>query len=353
MLAAMQRPLIVAEVVRQHAEQAAFLWGQRDTLMMADPPDMVAVAGVDKRLEANLDGLRIAADAAWPFIVEAYEDFPQKGELFLFAWMAIERNDANRIAEAVELGRGAGDGARGLVGALAWHKPGTIAPLVRDWIGAQDAFKRCLGVSACIGHDVDPKQMLSRLVRDPDACVRATSLHLAGTLRRTDLLAEMTDALDDAEEAPRLWAAWALAALGSGDLAGPSLRQVAVAGGPDATTALRAAIKAGPDKDVRAWLGGLLKAPETAPLAVRGSGMLGDRALLHWLIHQMRVPALAAAAGTAFLELYPEARDDGQLFSVEASLLGPAFTDHFDDDPPFLPVADKVKDWAKARNLLD
>ncbi|TIV74214.1 MAG: hypothetical protein E5V93_16590 [Mesorhizobium sp.] len=81
--------------------------------------------------------------------------------------------------------------------------------------------------------------------------------------------------------------------------------------------------------------------------------MLGDRTLLHWLIHQMRVPTLAAAAGSAFLELYPEAHEDGQLFSVETSLLGQAFADHFDDDPPFLPVADKVKDWAKERKLLD
>ncbi|MGT2466131.1 hypothetical protein ACVOMV_15470 [Mesorhizobium atlanticum] len=59
-LDAAPRPSIVAEVVRQHVEQAAFLWAQRHTLMMADPPDMVAVAGVDKRLEANLDGIRIA-----------------------------------------------------------------------------------------------------------------------------------------------------------------------------------------------------------------------------------------------------------------------------------------------------
>ncbi|MDX8516647.1 HEAT repeat domain-containing protein [Mesorhizobium dulcispinae] len=352
-LDATPRPRIVAEVVRQHVEQAAFFWAQRDTLMMADPPDMVAVAGIDKRLEANLDGIRIAGSDAWSFIFAAYEDFPQKGELFVFAWAACEQADPKRIAEAVEMGRQAADRAPGLVGALAWHKAQTIASLVRDWIGTHDAFKRYLGVSACIGHNVDPKQMLGRLVRDPDAGVRAAALRLAGTLKRTDLVGEMTYALDDADEAPRFWAAWALTQLGSGDLGSPALRKTAVSGGPDALTALRSAVKAAPDKDVRAWLGGLLKVPETAPLAVRGSGMLGDRTLLHWLIHQMRVPTLAAAAGSAFLELYPEAREDGQLFSVETSLLGQAFADHFDDDPPFLPVADKVKDWAKERKLLD
>lgn len=346
-------PRIVPDVVRQHAELAAFFWAQRDTLMAEDPPDLNVVAGVDKRLEANLDGLRIAGPAAWPFIVAAYEDFPEKGELFLFTWMAVEQADAQRIAEAVELGRSSEDDARGLVGALAWHKPETIGPLVRDWIGTHDAFKRFLSVSACVEHGVDPKQMLARLVRDPDARVRATSLRLAGRLKRADLANELKAALNDTGERVRFWSAWALTELGSGGLASPELRKVAAGGGADALTALRAAVKAAPGKDVRAWMGGLLKSPETASLAVRGAGMLGDRTILHWLIHQMRNPALAVAAGAALLELVPEARENQEMFSVETSLLGQPFAEYFDDDLPYLPVADLVKEWAKKGKLLD
>ncbi|TPM48427.1 hypothetical protein FJ951_11315 [Mesorhizobium sp. B2-2-3] len=337
---------IVPDVVRQHAEQAAFFWMQRDTLMAEDPPDLHVIAGVDRRLEANLDGLRIAGTAAWPFIVAAYEDFPEKGELFLYGWMAIEQNDDRRVAEAVELGRQSENDACGLVGALAWHKPVTIAPLVRDWIGAPDAFKRFLGLSACLGHGVDPKQMLARLVRDPDTRVRAASLRLAGKLKRADLAHELRAALNDTDEPTRFWAAWALNELGSGDLASPELRRVAVGGGPDALTALRAAVKAAPDKDVRAWMGGLLKTPETAPVAVRGAGMLGDRTILHWLVHQMRQPALAVAAGGALLELFPEARQ-ADLFTTEPSQVGQAFEHHFGDAPSNLPVAERVKEWAK------
>ncbi|MDG4888086.1 HEAT repeat domain-containing protein [Mesorhizobium sp. WSM4887] len=341
-----ERP-IVAGIVRQHAEQAAFFWAKRDTLMQADPPNLAVVAMVDGRLEANLDGLRIAGSAAWPIVVAAYEDFPDKGELFLYAWMAIEQSESRRLAEAVELGRQSEDDACGLIGALAWHKPQAIAAEVRHWISAQDAFKRFLGISACLGHGVDPKQMLSRLVRDPDARVRAASLRLAGKLRRTDLVEELRAALEDGQGQPRFWAAWALTELGSGDLASAELRKVAVGGGPDAMRALRAAVKAAPDKDVRAWMGGLLKSPETAAVAVRGAGMLGDRTLLHWLIHQMRAPSLAASAGAAFLELFPQARSEDQLFSVEPEVLGDAFATHFDDSPPYLPVAERVKEWAK------
>lgn len=345
-----ERP-IVPDVVRQHAEQAAFFWAQRDTLMMDDPPDLHVVAGIDERLEANLDGLRIAGPAAWPFVVAAYEDFPEKGELFLYGWLAIEQDDARRVGEAVDLGRQDVEDARGLTGALAWHKAATIAPLVRDWIGAPDAFRRFLGVSACLAHDADPGQLLVRLVRDTDARVRASGLRLAGKLKRVDLAGELRKALEDGDEAPRFWAAWSLAELGSGDLAGPGLRAVAVGGGPDAMTALRAAVRAAPDKDVRAWMGGLLKSPETAPLAVRGAGMLGDRTLLHWLVHQMRNPALAAAAGGALLELFPEARE-ADLFTTEPSQAGQAFDDHFGDRVARIPFADKVKAWGTARGWL-
>lgn len=340
---------IVPDVVRQHAEQVAFFWAQRDTLMEDDPPDLHVVAGVDRRLEANLDGLRIAGPAAWPFVVAAYEDFPEKGELFLYGWMAIEQNDDRRVAEAVEFGRQSQDDARGLVGALAWHKPVTIASLVRDWIGAPDAFKRFLGISACLGHGVDPKQMLARLVRDPDTRVRATSLRLAGKLKRADLAHELRNALSDREEPPRFWAAWSLTELGEGDIASPELRKVAAGGGPDALAALRAVVKAGPEQDVRAWMGGLLKNSETAAIAVRGSGMLGDRTVLCWLIRQMRTPALSVAAGAALLELLPEARE-ADLFTTEPSHVGPAFEEHFGDDVARVPFADKVKAWgAKLR----
>ena len=58
---------IIPDVVREHVELAAFQWAQRDTLAHADPPAAPEViAGIDARLEANLDAIRIAGAAAWP-----------------------------------------------------------------------------------------------------------------------------------------------------------------------------------------------------------------------------------------------------------------------------------------------
>lgn len=344
--------LIAADVVRQHAELVAFLWGQRDTLLSEDPADLKVVEGIDRRLHVNLDAMRIAGKAVWPFLLEQYEAFPEKGELFAFAWMALELKDRERIAQSVQFGLASRDDALGFVGALAWRRPEDIGPLVRKWISGQDGFERYLAVSACAEHGVDPKQLLGRLVRDPDARVRASSLRLAGKLGRADLVGEMQDGLDADDGKIRLWAAWALTELGSGHLARTELRKVAVAGGPEALTALRAALKAGPDKEVRAWMGGLMKSPISAPLAVRGVGMLGDRSALAWLIEQMRVPMLATSASAAFLELFPEAHREDDLFTTDLGKAGQLFVDHFGDESVVIPLSDKIEGWARLKGAL-
>lgn len=344
--------LIATEVVRQHVEQAAFLWAQRDTWSLDDPPDEAVIAEIGQRVEVNLDGLRIAGIAAWPFADRQLEDFPDKGEFFVTGWMAIEQGDARRVESAMEAARQA-DERRGMVGALSWHKPRKIGKLVRDWLGAHDAFRRYMGVAACMAHDVDPGKLLGRLVRDPDAGPRALSLRLAGRLKRADLAREMAAALEAEDEGVRLWAGWALTELGSGDLARAELRKAATAGGPDALAALRAAVKAGPEKDARAWLGGLMKSPDTAPVAVRGIGMLGDRSVLAWLIERMKEPTLAATAASSFLELFPAAREETKLFANDAAQIGPDFAEHFGDDQVTLLLSDKVGVWAETNAHSD
>ncbi|PBB93755.1 hypothetical protein CK215_07505 [Mesorhizobium sp. WSM3864] len=335
---------VAVEAVRQHVEQAAFLWAQRDSWGQEDPPDETVISEIGDRIEINLDGLRIASAAAWPAAERQLDDFPEKGEFFVIGWMAIEQGDAKRIDQTVAAAKKL-DERRGLVGALAWHQPPRIGHLVHDWLLAPDAFKRYLAVGACLEHGVDPRQLLHRLVNDPDATTRAFALRLAGRLRRADLAREMAAALESEDEIVRLWAGWALTQLGSGDLARVELRKAAVAGGPDALIALRAAIAPGPEKDVRAWMGGLMQSAATAPLAVRGIGMLGDRSILPWLIERMKEPYVAVAACAAFLELFPEAREETKLFTADPTDLGPAFAEFFDDEVVGVAVPDRVESW--------
>lgn len=147
-----RNPPIVADVVREHVEAAAFQWAQRDTLSQEDPVDTEALASVDRRLEANLDGIRIAGAAAWPFIIDAFETYPEKGELFVTTFLAIETGDRKRLDQAAAFAKVANDGSRGLCGAFEWLPPKVTAETVREWIDAVEEVKIEAALSAIVAH---------------------------------------------------------------------------------------------------------------------------------------------------------------------------------------------------------
>jgi hypothetical protein len=163
---------IVPAVVREHAELAAFQWAQRDTLSQEDPPDPAVIAGIDRRLEANLDGLRIAGAAAWPFIIDQFEDYPEKGELFVVAVLALEQGEPRRTEQSVAFARGADTGARGLCGAFEWLPPQVTAATVQNWIDAADPMKIEAALAALRAHGGSPGGRLRRLAAHDSPAVR-------------------------------------------------------------------------------------------------------------------------------------------------------------------------------------
>jgi hypothetical protein len=57
--------MIIKHIVEQHAEEAAFLWLLRDAAVGAPHYDLKDLARLDERVEAHLDGLRIAGVEGW------------------------------------------------------------------------------------------------------------------------------------------------------------------------------------------------------------------------------------------------------------------------------------------------
>jgi uncharacterized protein (TIGR02270 family) len=338
---------VVPNVIREHAELAAFLWAQRDTLSEQDLPDPAVIAGLDRRVEVNLDGLRIAGPAAWRFVAEALEESPGKGELFLAATLSLEWGDWLHVGATLQVSRSSADD-RGVPGALAWLSSKVTGRFVRHWLDAGDAYEQWLGASALLAHRADPGGRLSGLLASPDPRLRGTACRLAGRCGRQDAQPRLEVLLRDPDETVRFSAAQALAELGHAQGALPELKAAALAHGSGALAALRAVVRAGPDKEVRNWFRDLLGAPDTMGVAIRGAGMLGDRSLLLWLVRQMRVPALAPPSTAAFLELFPEARSMDDLRSQDAKVLGPGFADYFGEEMPLLAVADRVKAWSKS-----
>ncbi|WP_299560464.1 hypothetical protein [uncultured Sulfitobacter sp.] len=85
---------VLKDIVRQHAEAAAHLWNVYDWHLLNpdDNPDMdeERIGRLIERLDAHLDGLRIAGADGIAIAEDRYAEFPEAGELFVLRMLQPE-----------------------------------------------------------------------------------------------------------------------------------------------------------------------------------------------------------------------------------------------------------------------
>ncbi|MGA2256555.1 MAG: hypothetical protein ABSG53_18055, partial [Thermoguttaceae bacterium] len=90
-------------VVDQHAQQSALLWLRRDRAVTEPHYTMADMAKLDGRLDAHLDGLRIAGQEGWA-AAERELGWLEAGEVFTGAVLAIKSGMTLRVDRVVALG---------------------------------------------------------------------------------------------------------------------------------------------------------------------------------------------------------------------------------------------------------
>lgn len=92
---------VLQEIVRQHAEMAAFLWTVYDHHLLNpdENPEMdeERLSRLIERLEAHLDGLRVAGEAGQRIAQDRYAEYPEAGELFVLRMLSAR--DIPRIRD--------------------------------------------------------------------------------------------------------------------------------------------------------------------------------------------------------------------------------------------------------------
>jgi len=103
----------------RHAEETAFLWLLRDNAVSAPHYSLTDLAELDNRVEAHIDGLRIAGDEGWSCCVEGLQQ-AKGGEIFSAAVISLTGEDPRRIEQVCAAVEAATKAARGFVSALGW-----------------------------------------------------------------------------------------------------------------------------------------------------------------------------------------------------------------------------------------
>lgn len=291
---------VISHVLTKHAEEAAFLWLLRDRAVRAPYYKLDHLARLDNRVEAHIDGLRVAGEAGWELLVEqlAHEE---AGEVFAAAVLALEGRDAARIGRVLEVVERVPETVCGFVSALGWVDPPHLHGTVKEFLDADSAFLRRLGIAACAVHRVDPGAALGAAIDDADPALRGRALKAAGELGRADLLEVLRAHLrEDGDEHCRFWAAWAAVLVGDRGRAVIALQRAAMRPSPQQFRAVGMAPRVLAADAARDWLKTLSEEPEQLRALITAVGVYGDPHFVPWLIRQMATPPVARLAGEAF-----------------------------------------------------
>jgi uncharacterized protein (TIGR02270 family) len=292
------RPAL-ARMVSRHARDAAFLWLLRSKAARQPHHDLGDLAKLDGRVEAHLDGLRIAGDEAWKPVEKNLEMLGDAGEVFAVAVLALEQGDAVHLKTAVNAVEDQPDRVAGLVSALGWVGWERARIPVSGLLRSGDPLLAGAGLRACAVNRQHPGPALEAALRSKEPALAAQAARAAGELGRVELLPLLGWHLGTDSKEMRFWAAWAGALLGSKG-ATEVLAAIAKGGGACADRAAATCARAMESKARGVWLAQLLRDPGRTRKGAIVAGVMGDPASIPWLIEAMREPQTARVAGEAF-----------------------------------------------------
>ncbi len=323
---------IVEAVVSQHAEEASFLWLLRARAVTAPHYDLADLAKLDGRIDAHLDGLRIAGAAAWPLLA-APLDAGDAGDVFAAAVRALESGEPSWWQTVLAAVDADAERAPGLVSALGWLEWERVAASAGAL--AQDAspLRRAIGIAGAAVHRRDPGAPLRETLDEAergaaaggasdgaagasevaaggsgagagtvgiDPWLAARAFKAVGELGLVDLRDKLRAGWQHDDRRARYWAAWASARLGDGGAAGVLMEMARTPGlFRDEATAMAMRV-AGADDGPRWYAALVALGASCARQAAIAAGALGDPALVPWLIEQMRIDETARVAGESF-----------------------------------------------------
>lgn len=297
----LKRPIIPA-VVSQHLEDVAALRGTRSVLLRSPHVELHRLARLDERLNAHIDGMRVAGDEGYR-MAQCELERPWLGALFALAVLAVERGDTAQLHKLLSLAEALPETPRALASAMGF----VSAPALRGWtaplLGSGQPWHIWLGLAACAAHRVDPGAALTKAVAQADTAQRARALRMVGQLGRTDLLPALRQQFEDGDAACRTAAAWSAVLLGDRSAGLATLRAAALDKDAPHLESLQLYLLAAPSDAARTTVRELVAAGAPLRTTIRATAWAGDVQAVPWLIKHMADLQHARVAGEAFSAL--------------------------------------------------
>jgi uncharacterized protein (TIGR02270 family) len=319
------------DIIFQHADEAAFIWQLRDQSLDAPHITLSDLTRHDERLEAHLDGLRIAGEAGWPLLKASLEE-GEAGEVFVAAATAFESRRQEWIDVAVESGIKSQQHARGLISALGWLPYPQVEKQIKVLLSAGVPAVRRVGMAAMALHRQHYSQILLAGVEDSDPALKARALRAVGELSDSQVLPSVRGELSSDDAGCRYSAAWTLALMSPDSRAVDVLKTFATSDFCEREQALQVALRRMDVSAGKSWLGKVAQNSDLLRIVIIGIGIIGEQSGVPWLIEQMKSPPLARVAGEAFTMFTGRWLDDAGLAGEQPEDFEAGPTENPEDD---------------------
>lgn len=288
-------PLIIENVVYQHAENACALWWQWHLAIQEPHYDYKDLQELENRVHANIDGLRLGGEYAFRVLHEL-ADANDEGARFALALLLLEAGEHTQFLEFSDLQADSSANIAELSSALIWIDPKHLQHVARQLLESDQAHRIVLGLEACMAHARDPGLHFRRCLEHSDTTVRAAAYRTAANVGNVQLLASFPAVLAD-EPNECFEQARALALLGRTSEAKQALHQLATSSYDVASNATRLLLLMSDSSSGRVLLKQLDELQGRQRDVVRGFGLLGDPIAMNWLIKGCENPEIARLAG--------------------------------------------------------
>lgn len=348
---------VIPQIVERHAEDAAFLWLLRHAATDQPHFNLTDLIELDDRLDANLDGLRIAGDFGWQVALEQL-GLNEPGEFFIAGWMAVDSLDGGRLDEVLARLGDDRDKYIALVAAIAWHPLSHTQGLIDTFLRANDHIHVALGIHLCGLHQYDPGAALNialeATLQSQNDVDLVRALRTIGQLQRRDLLNPVKRCMASQSEPVAFWAMWSAMLLGERSVVA-GLQQQVLQLSEFAPTALQLLARTLDTASLVGLLRTLARDKNSIRLAMQGAGWSGDPFWIPGLLKYMSEPQLARVCGEAFslitgLDLAYEDLDEDAPAGVDNGPNEDASDERVeadaDQDLPW-PGQERLGDWWK------
>ncbi|NND92027.1 MAG: TIGR02270 family protein [Granulosicoccus sp.] len=311
---------IVESVIYQHAENVCSLWLQRQHAVEEPHYSFTDIVHLDNRLDANLEGLRVAGSHALTFIDEMM-DAGDEGACFAKALLSLEAGDRKTFSELIELA-GAPDSNHQLLkeleSALAWAKPEYLKESVKALLSATDSASIILGLRTCASHNRDPGVFLDTHFRSNDPAVRAAVINVAADRAIVEFRHRLSNSVASDTELEQYERGRALAMFGEQQKAREILQALALGDSSFNSSATALVMLLDDANASRSLLKKLDALPERERDVVRGFGLIGDPGAMDWLIAKTSIPVLSRLSGGAITMISGIDLADADLETLQA-----------------------------------